>query len=195
MTTLLPGSVLAVNGATLNRNFSGTSQTLTATEEAIVDGSVVSIPDTGLQVGSTYRVKLAINKTAAGTATSAYRVGLVPSGEAATLANVDTVLSFTKPAGTAAADVGIVEILVTVLAVGTTTAESGSVKGAFSLIHNLAATGHATVPAVVLSAVDATTATILAAQGGGYLCLTIDTGADDVSDVLWVEAALETPPA
>lgn len=191
---LLPGAVISHKSETLSKNFNATAQVLTAATEAIVTGATVVIPDAGLKVGSTYRVKLALDKTAAGTATSAYRIGLVPTNETVTLANVDTVLSFTKPAGTAAADVGVVEILVSVLAVGDA-AEEGSVIGTFTLGHNLAATGHAQIPVVVIAGLDASTATILGGQGGGSMVLTVTTGASDVSSVLWAEGELVTPPA
>lgn len=191
---LLPGVMTQMEPNTINRNAVNAAQTLTAATEAVINGSVVQIPDSGLKVGSIYKVRLAIDKTGAGSATSAYEVGIVPPGEAVAVANVDALLVFTKPAGTAAADVGIVEIELVVLAVGDA-AEDGSVKGTFELRHNLAATGHAQVPVVVIAGADASTATILDGQGGGYIVLTITTGAADVSDVLYAEAELITPPA
>jgi len=192
---LLPGSLATNAPYNTTNKFTAVAQALTAATEAIVTGATVPIPDCGLRVGSNYRIKLAVDKTAAGTATSAYKIGLVPAGETVVLANVDALLTFTKPAGTAVADVGIVELQLTVLTVGAAVAEAGSVVGTFSMNHNLAATGHLQIPASVQSAVDTTTATILAGQGGGSMVLTVTTGASDVSSVLWVNAELVTPPA
>jgi hypothetical protein len=53
------------------------------------------------------------------------------------------------PAGTAAADEGWVEILAIVRSV----AAAGVIVGEFILSHNLAATGHATIPNVVVNTV------------------------------------------
>jgi hypothetical protein len=195
MTIYLPGVLEAYKAATYSRNRSATAQALTAATQAIVTGASVQIPDTGLQIGSQYVIDLCIDKTGAGTATSAYRLGLVPAGETLTLANVDALLTFTKPAGTAVADTGVVKIVLNFLAIGTAVAEQGSVAGTFVMDHNLAATGHLQIPTSVQVASDTTTATILAGQGGGYLTLDVTTGAADVSSVLWVNAELLTPPA
>lgn len=195
MGSILPGVVSESAPINVVRNYSMAAQALAAATEAIIDGSQVVIPDSGLVAGSVYKVKLALDKTGAGTATSAYKVGLVDAGDAVTVANVKSVLSFTKPAGTAAADEGVVEIVVFIKDPGDSTAESGSVLGEFVMGHNLAATGHATVPVVVLYGEDTSTATVLAGQNGGSLVLTVTTGAADVSSVHWAEATLTQPAA
>lgn len=198
MPIILPGVVEATLPYTVVRNSNLSPQALTAATEAIITGATVKVPDTGLVPGALYRIKLFIDKTAAGIATSAYRIGLVYGDAAAvSVANVNTLLTFTKPAGTAAADVGIVEIALAVLVVGSNAAEQGSVSGQFVMDHNLAATGHLTIPTSVQSAVDTSTATILnqAKSGGGSLVLTITTGAADVSSVLYAEGELLVPPA
>ncbi len=194
-TIVLPGVVLSREGNSISRNTAVAPQVLTAATVAIVAGSDVVIPNSGLAVGAIYNVDLTIDKTAAGTATSAYTVGILPQDVAQTAAQVLPVLTFTKPAGTAAADVGVVSISVGFLTIGAAVAEAGSVAGTFQMTHNLAATGHAQVPTVVLAGVDTTTATILANRGGDKLVTIVTTGAGDVSSVLGVEAQLNTPNA
>lgn len=197
MTTLLPGVAQVLSGNSVSQNSSLAAQVLTAATEALITGSACLIPDTGLQKGSRYRVKLFLDKTAAGVATSAYKLGLVYGGVTVALAGVNSLLTFTKPAGTAAADVGVVELALEVVTVGADAAEAGSVVGQFVMDHNLAATGHLQIPTSVQTGSDTTTATILAQphSGGGSMVLTITTGAADVSSVLFCESQLFTPPA
>ena len=195
MAIILPGVVLSQEGTTVSRNTAVAPQALTAATAAIIAGSDVVIPDCGLRVGSIYNVDFAINKDANGTATSTYTVGILPADGAQAPAQVLAVLSFTKPAGTAVADVGVVSISVGFLTIGAAVAEAGSVAGTFQMTHNLAATGHAQIPTVVLAGADTTTATILANRGGDKLVTVATTGAADVSSVLGVEAALNTPNA
>lgn len=194
MTIKLPGVLMGTDKGTLLKASQASAQALTAATAAILAGTLIQLPDAGLVVGAKYKARFTIDKTGAGVATSAYVVGVIPPGDAATAANVDTLLSFTKPGGSAAADVGVVEIELAVLAIGPA-AEDGSVVGTFRLTHNLASTGHATVPCVAIAGADATTATITAGLGGGYICVKATTGADDVSNVTMAEATLELPAA
>ncbi len=103
----------------------------------------VSVPVGGLKVGARIRFALNMTKTAAGTATSTFDLAFGTAGTTADTAR----LSFTKPAGTAAADDGMVVIEAVVKAVSATV---GVVVGTFTLVHNLAATGHAQIPCVVV---------------------------------------------
>lgn len=194
MSIILPGVVESDLRGTITKGSSAPAQALTAATEAVITGSVVRIPDCGLVVGSKYKLRFVIDKTGAGSATSAFKVAVNAPSEAVSVANADAVLSFTKPAGTAVADVGVVELELEVVAVGDA-AEDGSVVGSFLLSHNLAATGHAQVPVVALQGADASTATILNGRGGAYIYVTATTGASDVSSVYLAEASLATPAA
>lgn len=109
-----------------------------------------------------------MTKTAAGSATSTIDVAFGTAGTTADTARV----SFTKPAGTAAADEAFCEV--EVLIVGPLSA-SGVATGEFTLIHNLAATGHAQIPCVVVSTVSSAFDVTLPTSVG--LCLT--SGASD----------------
>jgi hypothetical protein len=60
-------------------------------------------------------------------------------------------VSFTKPAGSAAADEGRVVIEAIVRSIGAT----GVLRGEFTLVHNLAATGHAVIPCVCVGTTSA----------------------------------------
>lgn len=137
-------------------NFSTTSQAPAAATRTYITGSNILIPAGALQVGSMFRWTFSVTKTGAGTAASTYDIAFGTAGTTADTARV----SFTKPAGTAAAD----EALITILAIcrGPVGA-SGVVAGTFNLTHNLASTGHATIPSVnvttISSAFDITTPT------------------------------------
>lgn len=137
------------------KNFSTTSQVIT-TARTYVAGSNILIPSGALQVGTLFRWTFDVTKSAAGTAASTYDICFGTAGTTADTARV----SFTKPAGTAVADVGRVTIEAVVRGpVGA----SGVVAGHFTLTHNLDATGHATIGVVdvttVSSAFDITTPT------------------------------------
>jgi hypothetical protein len=159
-------------------NHSVTSQAPTAATRTYITGSQIALPAAGaLQIGSKFRWRFNMTKTAAGTATSTFDVAFGTAGTTSDTAQV----SFTKPAGTAAADEGFVEIECIVR--GPLSA-SGVVSGEFSLIHNLSATGHAQIPCVVVNTVssgfDVTAAT--------YVGLCITTGASDAITIQQVNA-------
>jgi len=197
MTIKLAGVVEAAAAYTIRRAINMAAQALTAATAAVITGSCVEIPSggTGLASGAVYKMKLALDKTGAGTATSSYALGVVASGTDETVAaNYTTLLTFTKPAGTAAADEGTIEIELLFKTVSTV-AEGGSILAEFVLVHNLAATGHAQVPVVVLAASDTSTATILTGFAGGHIAVIATTGASDVSSVHYAEAELLIPAA
>lgn len=167
MTILFPGSQQGV-GAVV-RGSSTAQQAFAATTRAAVLGTILKVPPGGLKAGARYKAKFNIAKTAAGTATSTIDVSV---GTLATGLNTAR-LSFTKPAGTAAIDEGVVEVDVLVRSVSA----SGVIAGEMTLGHNLAATGHAQVPFVALSAVSSAfdnTAEDL------YIAVSMTTGAADV---------------
>lgn len=184
MTILLPGSRSSLApraGGESVKNYSTAQQAFTAATKTYVTGSQVQIPDGGLKVGSKIRFKLNLAKTAAGVATSLFELVI---GTLGTIADT-TRASFTKPAGTAAADEGVVTIEAVVRSISAT----GTIAAEFVLVHNLAATGHAQVPVVAISSVPAAFDT--RALGGQYIGLCLTTGAADVATTEVVEAVLE----
>lgn len=159
-------------------NHSVTSQTPSATTRTYITGSQIALPAAGaLQIGSKFRWRFNMTKTAAGTATSTIDIAFGTAGTTSDTAQV----SFTKPAGTAAADEAFCEVECIVRG---PLSSSGIVVGEFTLIHNLSATGHAQIPCVcvntVSSAFDVTTPTFVG------LCIT--TGASDAITIQQVNS-------
>lgn len=158
-------------------NFSTTSQAPAATTRTYITGSNLAFPAGSLQVGTSFRWVISMTKTAAGTATSTFDICFGTNGTTADTARV----SFTKPAGTAAADEGTVTINAVVRGpVGA----SGIVVGQFNMIHNLSATGHMVIPCacvnIISSAFDITTPT------NAGVCIT--SGASDAITIQLVRA-------
>lgn len=139
-------------------NYSATAQTPAATARTYISGSAISVPSSGLQVGSKFSWKFNLTKTAAGSATSTFDICVGTAGTTADTARV----SFTKPAGTAAADEGFV--IIEAVIKGPISA-SGVIAGEFVMYHNLAATGHLTIPMACVhtdsSTFDLTTANLI----------------------------------
>jgi hypothetical protein len=160
-------------------NASAAGQSPVAATRTYLTGSNIAVPTVKLKVGGIYRCRFDLTKTAAGTATSTIDVCVGTNGTTADTAR----LSFTKPAGTAAADEGWCEIDVTVKANGAT----GVLVGTMIFGHNLSATGHMTIPtavqAVTSASFDMTTANLILG-----VCLT--TGAADVITVVHTQAEL-----
>lgn len=159
-------------------NFSTVAQTPAAGVRTYIDGSKLTVPSTKIQIGTIFRWRFNITKTAAGVAASTFDVAigiLGTTGDAA-------ILSFVKPGGTAAADEGWIEIEVVVR--GPLSA-AGILSGEFTLIHNLAATGHALIPCVVVNTIsgafDLTTANL-------FVGLCITSGAADAITIQQVTA-------
>jgi hypothetical protein len=142
-----------------DKNCSVADQTINAAVSALLIGSNLSVPSEKLRIGSVFRWRIAISKTAAGTAANIFIFRL---GTAGTIADA-AILTFTLPIGTAIADVGEIEITVTIR--GPLNA-SCIAQGQLKLIHNLAATGLAIIPCVVINATsgvfNATTAGLIA---------------------------------
>lgn len=179
MTELIPGVQLSTPspGNLSVKNQSQTQQAVVATTRTYLAGSALKIPG-GLKVGTKFRWRFNMAKTGAGLATSALAVAV---GAAGTTADTDRV-SFTKPAGTAVADEGVVTVDCVVRAVSATL---GKFVGELVLVHNLAATGHATIPVVVVNTISGNfdnTANDL------YVGLTLTTGAADAITIEYLEA-------
>jgi hypothetical protein len=150
MTEILPGVQMVANaavptGGLTQRNGSVAQQALTAATLTYLTGSALKVLG-GLKAGMRFRWRFNLAKTAAGTATSTFAVAVGALGTTADTARV----SFTKPVGTAVADEGVVTIDCVVRAVSATV---GKLVGEFVLVHNLAATGHATIPVVVVNTI------------------------------------------
>lgn len=150
-------------------NFSTALQTPAATVRTYIIGSTVQYPAAGrIKIGTVYRWRWNMTKTGAGSASSTIDIAFGTAGTTGDTAQV----SFTKPAGTGAADEAFCEIEAVVR--GPLSA-SGIVAGEFTLIHNLAATGHAQIPCVVVNTVSSGFDVTLPTFVG--LCIT--TGASD----------------
>lgn len=150
-------------------NYSAVPQTPAATTRTYISGSTVTVPSYGLRLGGRILWKFNMTKTAAGTASSVIDICFGTSGTTADTAR----LSFTKPGGSAAVDEGFV--IIEAVIEGSISA-TGIVIGEFVMYHNLASTGHMTIPVACVhvesSAFDLTTSGLLIG-----LCIT--TGASD----------------
>src|SRR5574343_294328 len=127
--------------------FSTAAQTPAAATRTYITGSAIPISKAGLRVGHIFRWSFSLAKTAAGNAASTFDVCVGTAGTTADTARV----SFTKPAGSAAADEGRVVIECIVRTIGAT----GVMVGEFSMIHNLENTGHMTTPCTCVNTVSA----------------------------------------
>mgnify|MGYP001606297451 CR=1 FL=1 len=160
------------------QNYSTVAQAPAAATRTYIAGSALTIPTGKIQVGTKFRWRFNITKTAAGTAASTYDVAVGTAGTTADTARV----SFTKPAGTAAVDAGWIEIIVICLG---PLGVNGVFVGEFSLIHNLSATGHAAIPCVCVNTIsagfDVTVANLIVG-----VCIT--SGAADAITIQMVDA-------
>ncbi len=150
---------------------SNAAQTLTAATRTYIAGSGLTLPAAGLNVGFRAEWDITLTKTAAGIAASTFDIAIGTLGTTGDVARV----SFTKPAGTAVVDEAKIRIVFVVRSIGA----SGIAVGNFHLAHNLAATGHATIPNVVATTVSAAFDTTTVTKIG--ICAT--TGAADAINV------------
>lgn len=154
-------------------NFSVAAQTPAAATLTQLAGSSIAVPSGKLRIGTIFRWRFDIVKTAAGTATSAYHVRVGVNNTTADAA----ILTFTKPLGTAVADNGIIQIDAVIRG---PLSSACIMAGIFEMRHNLISTGHNTTRAhatpeisvVVSSGFDATVA-------GLFVSLSCTTGASD----------------
>lgn len=146
-------------GPASDKNASLADQVINAAISALLVGSILSVPADKLRLGTVFRWKLTLSKTAAGTAANTFVVRLGTTGTISDAA----ILTFTLPVGTAAVDVGEIEIMVTIR--GPLSA-SCIAQGLLTLIHNGNTIGLATIPCVVQSVTsgvfNATTAALIA---------------------------------
>lgn len=177
------GKVLAVKDdagyvRSLGRNnFSTALQTPAAAVRTYIAGSALAVPKSKLQVGTMFRWRFNMTKTAAGVALSTFDIAAGTLGTTGDTAR----LSFIKPAGTAVIDEGWVDVIATVRSIGA----AGVMVGEFIMVHNLAATGHAVIPVVVVNTIsagfDMTVADLIVG-----LCIT--SGAADAITIQMVQA-------
>jgi hypothetical protein len=176
-TILIPGVDRGAKVRVVNRAIA--SQAPVAATRTYLAGSALAVPVDGLKAGAILRWRLSATKTAAGTATSTFDICFGTAGTTADTARV----SFTKPAGTAAADEAFVDVEAVVRSVSAT----GVVVGMFKMAHNLAATGHLQIPAAVVATVSSAFDNSAAGLIVG-LCLT--TGASDAITIEHLSAEL-----
>lgn len=141
------GSVPTLVGSLTNQ--STADQTINAATTALLTGSLLSVPTGKLRLGTTFRFSVAMTKTAAGTAANVFTFRVGTAGTTSDAA----ICTFTLPIATGVVDVATIEILVTVR--GPLSA-SCVAQGNLSLTHNLAATGFATIPCVVINVLSGT---------------------------------------
>jgi hypothetical protein len=177
------GPVLRAWAGNTNVNTSGATaaQTPAATVRTYIVGSAITVPTGKLRIGTFFKWQFDMTKTAAGSASSTFDICFGTAGTTADTARV----SFTKTAGTAAADVGMVTI--TALVRGPLSA-SGVVSGNFHLSHVGGATGllgHCTEPNVDVNTISGTFDVTVASLIVG-ICIT--TGASDAITIQQVIA-------
>lgn len=150
--------VLALNGDALG-NQSTAAQSPTAATLTYIAGSNISVPVGKLRIGTRFVWRMALTKTAAGTAASVWHVRLGTAGTTADAA----ILTFTQTGlGTAVADTGFVNIDVTIRGPLSSLCVAA---GLLQLGHDLQITGFSVRPTVALSVIsgtfDATTANLI----------------------------------
>lgn len=158
-------------------NFSIASQSPAATTLTYLTGSALAIPSNKVQAGTCFRWRMSVTKTGAGTAASTYDIRVGTAGTTADSARC----TFTKPAGTAAADAGTIQINATIRSIGA----AGVMVGNFWMGHNLSATGHMTIPNASVTAVSAGFDTTVANLIFG---ITVTSGASDALTFEMVQA-------
>lgn len=133
-----------IGDALHNEQFATPAQSLPASTTTYLNGSAITIP-TGevVAVNTWFRWKFHLTKTALGTVANSI---LVKWGTLGTTADA-TIATITLPVGTAAADDADIEVIVGFRSVGSGT--SAVIVAECRLIHNLSATGWATIPCVV----------------------------------------------
>lgn len=114
-------------------NASTADQVVGASTTAYLTGSMITVPASGLQVGSTFVWKITMSKTAAGTLANTFDVRVGTNGTTADTSR----LSFAMGTQTAVADTAVVTITATVRSVSATSTMAGN----YQMTHNLAATG------------------------------------------------------
>lgn len=138
------GRKFSLDGVIRNWN---TADVVASAADTYLTGSSLVIPQHLLQAGATFKWRLVMTKTAAGTAAPVWNIRVGTLGTVADTAR----LTFTGAAQTNVVDTGFVEIS----AVLRNTGAAGVLAGGLNLVHNLAATGFATLASVVAQSTSA----------------------------------------
>lgn len=170
------GRASVMGGSTLNASTANLAPT--ANTDTYLTDSDLLIPSFGLQAKTQFRWVISASKTAAATATPVWTVRI---GTNRTTSDTSR-LALTGPAQTAAADVGVFTLYVTVRSVSA----SGTIQGTIIVNHNGAATGFANNDA---GAVEGTSSTFdNTALAGSYIGLSLNTGASAAWTITQVRA-------
>lgn len=166
-----------VAGAGSQGTIAAAAQSLTASSDNVLTGTLFQLPNNGLRVGSKIKFRFAVTKTAAGLATWSAKVKFGTAGTNADAA----IATFTSGTNTAVADQGNYEILVEVTALGATATVKGNLCG--NNAYGTATTGLGSMPLFPTS-----TATFNAGAAAPFLHLDINPGVLAVmTGVGWVE--------
>ncbi len=130
----MPASLIKPYTGDALGNQSTADQAINAAATAYLTGSDIAVPAGKLRIGTIFKWKLSLSKTAAGTAANTFDVRV---GTAGTTADTSR-LSFTTGTATGVVDQGQIDIMAVVR--GPLSA-SGVMQGIFNLSHELAATG------------------------------------------------------
>ena len=151
-------------------NAASASQTINAATTAALAGSALAVPTSKLKIGSVFIWNLTVSKTAAGTAANTFNILCGTTGGSS-----DTsLIALATPTATGAIDTAQVQVVLTCR--GPLSA-SGIFQGTLSLVHNLSATGFATIPCVVVAG---TSSTFDVTQANLILSLSCTTAASTV---------------
>ena len=157
------------------------TQSIAAATTALVLGTLFAVPPQGLQVGTTFRWRIPMSKTAAGTA--ARTISVLYGTNGTTADGVIATCTIT-PSSTATADQGVMEIELTIA----TTGASGTCLAQCTLMHNAlpsATTGGlSTVGTNQVTMTPSTVNTTLPSTQNMFMSVLITTGASEVLTIL-----------
>lgn len=177
---------LSANGAPIQGtpttslyNFSTAAQGPGFSSDTYLTGSAVQIPGQGVRVGTAYRCRFSVAKTAAGTATPIIQLRHGTNASAADTSRC----SFTFSAGTAATDVGLFEVLAVFRTVGSGTA---AVLQGHCAVMSQPTTGFSSL----LKGVQTTSSGFDSTTAAAYLGVSVNGGASASWTVQLVQAEL-----
>lgn len=186
------GQYLRTNGAGANPswgfnklyNRSTSNQGAGFATDTYLTGSSIAIPNSSLKIGTIYKLRFRLSKTAAGTATPILTLRFGTNGSTS-----DTAMcTFTFTAGTAAIDDGIFEVFATFDSVGS--GSSAVLRGTARCTHKLSVTG-ITGTAAVSETKHAVSAGFNSTVSNSIIGLSVNGGASAVWTVQHVMAEME----
>lgn len=152
-----------------SHNASVAAQGAGFSSDTYVTGSSILIPSFGLQAKTVFTWRISASKTAAGTAQPVYSVRI---GTNATTADTAR-LAITGPAQTAAADIGLLTLVVTVRTVSAT----GVIQGTTAWSHNASVAGFVNDEGGVIEATSAGFDNSALGASTNYIGISINGGA------------------